>query len=530
LDIWFGFVDLIKLYRKVVDAAESQGTDRLIMDLSDNGGGVVEYANLLMLLAAPRHHNKTELCAEYAVLMNSFWQKWLDSFGEFDEAELDQIPVEELEGRFKALLNLKNLAKSMNGAQSGVNFDGVADALSTASQKSDEEKRKIFKEAFKNGEVIQWEVLQGSNSTQGWYPFTGDVEDPETGEQFDPPLKPYKELQTHQWGVTEDKEYSARYQFACQFSFNEPFSLFLWFMGASITKAKHQWKEIAVLSNGLCGSACSLFATQLQFKEGATTFTYGGIPGKLMDVSAFAGGNVEEYANFWPQALYASLVGDALHGPNTEIGQMLRSAGAKRRSFARSLLLPLPTKAAARFNHNMMFVRELGPEALPREWYIIAAHKHFWEWHDSTPSKIFKKNSCELCGLYKQVAAENWAEVRKDSVVPLGLAGISYACAAEPPTIPFEREKDWDGSVYPILIPALIVLCCCCTLCCWGICCKAGVGRKCYERCFCCCCCCCGPCFGDYGYCNGFDDDDDKSDEEEDLLPNGGNDEGEEEE
>jgi hypothetical protein len=454
--------------------------------------------------------------------MNSFWQKWLTSFGEFDEAELDQDPVAELEGRFQALYNLKDLAESMNGVQAGVNFEELKAVLQEASnQVDDDQKRKVFKDALKNGRVVEFSTFSGTNSTQGWYPFKGDVEDPETGEPFDPPLKPYKELETHQWGVTDDKKYSGRFQFACNLAFSDSESLFLWFFGASITKAKHQWKEIAVLSNGLCGSACSLFATQLQFKEGATTFTYGGIPGKIMDVSAFAGGNVEEYKNFWPQALYASLVGDALHGPNTEIGQMMRSAGSRERSFARTLLLPLPTKAMARFNHNMMFVKEFGPDALPREWYIIAAHKHFWEWHDSRPDKIFtqKKDWCELCGLYKKVAAENWTEVRKNSVAPLGLKGISYVCAAEPPTIPFEREEDWDRIVYPILIPALIVLCCCCTLCCWGICCKAGLGQMCYDRCVCCCCC-CGPCFGADNHPFSKTSDDESEEEDESALDN----------
>jgi len=147
----------------------------------------------------------------------------------------------------------------------------------------------------------------------------------------------------------------------------------------------------------------------------------------------------------------------------------------------------------------------------------IAAHKHFWEWHDSRPHKIFtqKKDWCELCGLYKKVAAENWTEVRKNSVAPLGLKGISYVCAAEPPTIPFEREEDWDRIVYPILIPVLIVLCCCCTLCCWGICCKAGLGQMCYDRCFCCCCC-CGSCFGADNY--RFSKISDESEEEDESA------------
>jgi len=207
-----------------------------------------------------------------------------------------------------------------------------------------------------------------------------------------------------------------------------------------------------------------------------------------MDSSAFAGGNVEDFRNFWPQVLYSTLIGDALNKPDTEIGKMLRARGARERSYARALMLPLPTKAMARFNYNMMFVPKLGPKALPREWYIMGAHQHYWEWHATSADN--PKTWPELYGLYNRIAKENWTQVRTDSASRLQSEGISYSCASDPPTIPFHHERDWDIVLYPIIFSLAFCGFACYTGCCWLCCIKCGFGRRCRKCCPCCFCCC----------------------------------------
>merc|ERR1712232_779830 len=172
----------------------------------------------------------------------------------------------------------------------------------------------------------------------------------------------------------------------------------------------------------------------------------------------------------------------------TEIGQMLRAPGARQRSYARALMLPLPTKAIARFNYNMMFVPKPGPKALPREWYIIPAHQHFWEWHATSADQ--PDTWTKLYGLYARISAEDWTQVRLRSVSQLQSSGISYGCAENPPVIPFHRERDWDIIMYPILFSLALCNFACCTGCCWLICCKCGCGRKCQRCCPCCFYCC----------------------------------------
>ncbi|KAJ3026051.1 UNVERIFIED_CONTAM: hypothetical protein HDU68_006290 [Siphonaria sp. JEL0065] len=60
---------------------------------------------------------------------------------------------------------------------------------------------------------------------------------------------------------------------------------------------KQGWKvkDIALLSNGLCGSTCSNFARTLRDKHGIASYTYGGSRKGRFQPSAFEGGMVVEY-------------------------------------------------------------------------------------------------------------------------------------------------------------------------------------------------------------------------------------------
>jgi len=237
-------------------------------------------------------------------------------------------------------------------------------------------------------------------------------------------------------------------------------------MGANLIDAEHQWKEIAVLTNGLCGSACSLFATKLQIQEGATVFSYGG-DGTLMDTSAFAGGNVESYKAFWPQVFYAAIIGDILYGPDTPIGKRLRAPGAADRKYAKSLVLPMPTTAVSRFNFNMMYMKEFGDQSLPREWYKLPAHKHYFEWHPTSAEDASSWSS--LQSVYTKIANEDWKQVRADFEV----SKADYKCASEPPTEPFVKPEQPDRPTPPpevdheqvagmVGLIATVIVCCCC--------------------------------------------------------------------
>jgi hypothetical protein len=98
----------------------------------------------------------------------------------------------------------------------------------------------------------------------------------------------------------------------------------------------YSFSKILVLTDGLCGSACSLFASKLRYHGKAALLTFGGRAHEMMDSSSFAGGNVLEWDSF---IRYLRIV-NASNG-----------------------LDYLPTTAITRFNFRQMYC---GNERLPR--------------------------------------------------------------------------------------------------------------------------------------------------------------------
>jgi C-terminal processing protease CtpA/Prc len=67
--------------------------------------------------------------------------------------------------------------------------------------------------------------------------------------------------------------------------------------GGSFKAIPYYFKSITVITDGTCGSACALFASQLQSENLAKIISYGGPSGRTIPLStaSFAGGNVLEY-------------------------------------------------------------------------------------------------------------------------------------------------------------------------------------------------------------------------------------------
>ncbi|EER18093.1 hypothetical protein Pmar_PMAR001735 [Perkinsus marinus ATCC 50983] len=69
------------------------------------------------------------------------------------------------------------------------------------------------------------------------------------------------------------------------------------------------WTEVVFVTDGNCGSACSIFTQTLQLTRAATAFTFGGLADQAMDVASFGGGNVLEYDDIFPLLNIASHLG-----------------------------------------------------------------------------------------------------------------------------------------------------------------------------------------------------------------------------
>lgn len=82
---------------------------------------------------------------------------------------------------------------------------------------------------------------------------------------------------------------------------------------ASFKPVKYYFKKLTVVTDGTCGSACALFASQLQANNFAKVVSYGGPLGRTVPLStaSFAGGNVLEYNTV---SLYSYYYGSGAKG------------------------------------------------------------------------------------------------------------------------------------------------------------------------------------------------------------------------
>jgi len=259
----------------------------------------------------------------------------------------------------------------------------------------------------------------------GWFPFTGEnLLDPETGLHFDPPMSHIlneqgQPVNIRNWGGNQNAMYTKRGLLACLVipdSVTEGRQLMTLLAsglgatggiaGISNDIFTWKWEQIGVLTDGTAGSAASNFATKLQLSRYATAFTFGGIVGEQMDSSSFAGGNVEQYEQWWPRVVYAAMLGNWMTDYRSIWNEMWENDTA-------GLARPLPTTASVAFNFNMNFPTELGPDALPRQYYSIPAHKHFDFWARGLGIPGLGPNPGKLAELYRLVVLEDWCYLRR---------------------------------------------------------------------------------------------------------------------
>jgi hypothetical protein len=98
--------------------------------------------------------------------------------------------------------------------------------------------------------------------------------------------------------------------------------------GGRFQAIPYYFKHIDVLTDGTCGSACALFASQLQSYNYARVISYGGPLGRTVPLStaSFAGGNVLEYGMV---STYAWYYGNGQKG----LPPMMSSSAAARFNF-----------------------------------------------------------------------------------------------------------------------------------------------------------------------------------------------------
>lgn len=400
-DQFYFFPDFVRIQQD----AKSRGITRLVVDVTNNGGGYVisAYALLWYLMA-----DTTRICAPLRKRITDNWEVWIESFGDGLNAIVDKHMASkgaslagQIDPIFKEIVNLVTLVYDGFGytydvigpvskqvALSRVAAEKAAIiALSTDAAKAARIVSYIKQKKFLPDEAP---FKQNLMPYAGFCPFDPyEITQLDTrARPFSPLLDNYKKPQTKRWGRPAKYSQPGEYSFCFNVMQDMP----------SVARGYESgyWTQVSFVSDGTCGSACALFTQGIQTNGDAVAFTYGGVAGTAMDVASFAGGNVEEYDSFWPNLAFAAKLGH------------LASLGAAPWSEAHEHTwvahpIAFPTKASARFNWNMMFVEAMGDDALPRQFYLIPGRKHFDFWAST---------DVELADLYAQIAAiPNWADV-----------------------------------------------------------------------------------------------------------------------
>lgn len=449
------FENVAKAYIELVKRARKEGVKRILIDLISNGGGLVVLSDFLQSLITKQYDPK-ELCLHYNKRVSRYWMKWVKSFGrglqestrEYLKVLADlgkSMPLEVVRWYAKwqfmylrGVLSASNeiLGDAFGCVQTPLACDGLVtiklskvDACIDQVMKAAtmEDILGVTERALESRSLIP-NILLGSGDAgeaQGWYPFTGqEILDKATLKQF-PHMKEYLDPETQQWGGRESN-YSKRGIFqTCLFAAPTQSGLAWMVHEGFLTQdtaenvalhRDHPFEDIAVVTDGLAGSAASALPSKLMASGYSTLFTYGGRgdPDGI-DTSGFAGGNVLEYEKWWPKVATAAELGMWLL-PGSAWETYSQSINNAHDSLTPVYPYPMPLDAAVgTFNFNMMYVPEFSDDtSLPRQFYRLPAHKHYDEWPKELGSTC--ENVKELVGLYKKIHDEDWWAVRSDPI------------------------------------------------------------------------------------------------------------------
>ena len=400
-DFYF-FPDFVEIQSQ----AKARGVTRVLFDVTDNGGGYVisAYALLWYTMA-----DQSRICAPVRKRITENWRVWISSFGDGLSAIVDR----HLKPKGAALAdNIDSIFAEVT-ALTNLIYDGLglpAEWLGSATKASALARVNAAKAAIvakpkpadraaaiiayiKGRKFIPPDMPGGANllPSAGFTPFDPNemIVPDSRGRSFVPLLSNYKTTERKKWG-SRAANYSQFSEYAfCVDVMNEMVRV-----GAKYDFG--YWTEIGFVSDGTCGSACALFTQNIQTNGDAVGFTYGGVANTALDVAAFAGGNVEEYDTFWPTLAFAAKVGHLASGGEAEWSKMHEKSWV-------SSPIAFPTKAKGRFNWNMMFAEAMGPNALPRQFYIIPGRRHINLWA-STPE--------DMNAIYLEIAKiPAWGEI-----------------------------------------------------------------------------------------------------------------------
>ena len=394
------FPDFVEIQR----IAQSKGITRLLFDVSGNDGGFVASANALLWYTMM---DRSKICAPLRKRITENWTTWIESFkrgytGTVDRYLARTSPEEIIAKKASIFEQIRSLIalvyEGMKLSPDALGRVTLEDAIGRINAKSDEIEKSEESSTAQAAAIVEYVrsrsfipdefSIKDSLLPADWFwPFDPTEQiHPDTGSVFSP----------YDLGYIEYGLGSGRNSYSKKGIYSECRAVIDRMVSIAPDYDHSYWTEIAFLSDGTCGSACALFTQVLQTNGEAVAFTYGGKADEPLDVASFAGGNVEDYNDFWPKVAFGARAGELASGGQTDWSK------ANKDNWV-SYPIPFPTQAKASFNWNMMYVDAMDEAALPRQFYLIPGRKHF---------NVWGRDEATLTGLYRAIAdIESWGSL-----------------------------------------------------------------------------------------------------------------------
>ncbi|KAF4734595.1 hypothetical protein FOZ62_022592 [Perkinsus olseni] len=405
---------LYENFSEVQDFARQSNVSRILFDVSTNGGGFVVSTFALQWYVVP---NADDICFPIVRHMTDNWISWVSSFGVNYNQTIDNFFSENadkvgdpafIHERFQQLYLLLNYADQLLSDAETTQDSRVENTEvprlkkieeGILSQSSPAQRARLFNIFLKERLFLNASTAVGSELAPqyGWYLFDNEeLINPKTREPFDPPLSQFTNYRVLPWG--KPSNYSATSVFGFCYDILQNVSSL-----AGPSYDAEYWTEVAFVTDGNCGSACSLFTQTLQLTGAATAFTFGGLKDQAMDVASFGGGNVLEYDDTSPLLNIASHLGYWATFGDSDWSKRHTNIWVNKP-------IPFPNSARVRYTWNLGSASQLGPQSLPRQFYIIPPHKQLNMW---------ARNLDERAAIHEEIVSiKNWTHLRMNPQFP----------------------------------------------------------------------------------------------------------------
>ncbi|KAF4695817.1 hypothetical protein FOZ60_003413 [Perkinsus olseni] len=359
------------------------------------------------------------VCVPVVRHMTDNWISWVSSFGVNYNQTIDKFFTKNadkvgdsafIHERFQQLYLLLNYADQLLSS-SETPQDSRVESIEVPrlkkieegilSQSTAAERAKLFNIFLKERLFLNASTALGSELAPqyGWFPFNNnEALDPESRKPFDPPLSQFTNHRALPWG--KPSNYSAERVFGFCYDTLENIM-------PNVVEPSYDpgyWTEVAFVTDGNCGATCSLFTQTLQVMGVATAFAFGGLADQAMDVASSGGGNVREYDYTSPRLNIASHLGYwATFGESDWSKRHVNTWVNKP--------IPFPHSATVQYTWDIDTpTLQLGPDSLPRQFYILPPHKHFNMW---------ARNLEERAAIHEEIVSiKNWTDLRMNPQFP----------------------------------------------------------------------------------------------------------------